>query len=300
MSGGGAAGLREALERHGFRPSRYRGQCFLVDENLADAIVRDAGLAPGESVLEVGCGPGGLTSRLAAGSRRVLAVEIEPALAAACAEALGRAPGVEILRTDVLAGKRRLAPEVEERLSGIRPYVLVSNLPYAVAGPVLVELASARVPPERMVAMVQEEVALRVAAPPGSRAYGPLSASLGIGWSAEVLRRVPPEVFWPRPRVRSAVVRLLPLASRPDPAAYRLELVGVHLLFRWPRKTLRAVLRQAGAADPSGLLATLRLDPGLRVGELERADLRRLSHALAEEKPADPLYPGARPDRRSP
>ncbi len=277
----GLTALRERLERHGFRPSRFRGQSFLADGNLADAIVRDARLRSGENVLEVGCGPGALTSRLARPGRRVLAVEIEPSLADACEEAIGPGRGVEILRTDILAGKRRLAGAVEDRLPDLRPYVLVSNLPYAVAGPVLVELASAASPPERMIAMVQEEVALRIVARPGARSYGPLSAALGAGWSPEILRRVPPEVFWPRPSVRSAVVRLVPREPRPAPDEYRRLLGGIHLLFRWPRKALRAVLREAGAPDPPGLLASLSIDPGKRLGELGEEELRRLALALA-------------------
>ncbi|HKB14757.1 MAG TPA: rRNA adenine N-6-methyltransferase family protein, partial [Planctomycetota bacterium] len=121
----------------------------------------------------------------------------------------------------------------------------------------------------------------RIAARPGSRPYGPLSAALGAGWSAEVLRRVPPEVFWPRPSVTSAVVRLVPRETRPSPEVYGRLLGGIHLLFRWPRKGLRAVLRQAGVPDPSGLLAGLALDPGKRLGELEAEELRRLALALS-------------------
>ena len=300
MKTSGLAALRERLERHGFRPSRFRGQSFLADGNLADAIVRDARLRAGENVLEVGSGPGALTSRLARPGRRVLAVEIEPSLAEACEEAIGPGRGVEVLRTDVLAGKRRLAAAVEGRLPGLRPYVLVSNLPYAVAGPVLVELASAASPPERMIAMVQEEVALRIAARPGSPSYGPLSAALGAGWSAEILRRVPPEVFWPRPSVRSAVVRLVPGDARPSPEEYRRLLGGIHLLFRWPRKALRAVLREAGAPDPTGLLARLSLDPGKRLGELREEEIRRLALALAPADPAGESKSRARRSFRSP
>ncbi|MGH7150770.1 MAG: 16S rRNA (adenine(1518)-N(6)/adenine(1519)-N(6))-dimethyltransferase RsmA [Planctomycetota bacterium] len=294
----GLAALRERLERHGFRPSRFRGQSFLADGNLADAIVRDARLRPGENVLEVGCGPGALTSRLARPGRRVLAVEIEPSLAEACEEAIGPGRGVEILREDVLAGKRRLAGAVEDRLPDLRPYVLVSNLPYAVAGPVLVELASAASPPERMIVMVQEEVAHRIAARPGARPYGPLSAALAVGWSAKILRRVPPEVFWPRPSVRSAVLRLVPREARPAPDLYRRHLGGIHLLFRWPRKGLRAVLREAGVPDAPGLLASLSLDPGKRLGELEEGELRRLALAVAPaDRPGESRSREERPSR---
>ena len=278
----GASFVREALGRHGLRPSKFRGQCFLVDGNLAAAIVRDAALVSGENVLEVGPGTGCLTTRLAAPGRKVLAVEIEPALAAVCREVVGEAPGVEILVADALAGKRRLDPGLERRLPALSPFVLVSNLPYSIAGPLLVELARSAHPPSRMIAMVQEEVALRIVASPGSREYGPLSAALGIGWSSRILRRVPPEVFWPRPKVRSAVVRLTPLEAGVAPPVYAAYLEGLRLLFRFPRKTLRAVLRGLGCSDPPGVLSQAHVDPGARVGELAPVEIKRLADALRE------------------
>lgn len=291
----GAAFIREALERHGLRPSRFRGQRFLVDGNLAAAIVRDAALGPGENVLEVGAGTGCLTARLAEPGRKVLAVEIEPALASVCREAVAGASDVEILAADALAGKRRLNPALERRLSSLSPFVLVSNLPYSIAGPLLVELGRSANPPARMVAMVQEEIALRIVAPPGSREYGPLSAALGIGWSSRILRRVPPEVFWPRPKVRSAILRLVPLDSRPSPPAYAAYLDGIRLLFRFPRKTLRAVVRGLGSSDPPGVLSLAGVDAGARVGELAPADLRRLADSLREADLPRPRAGGEAP-----
>lgn len=253
-SGGRApwSALREELVAAGFRPSRRLGQNFLLDENLLRAIVRDAGVEPGMRVLEVGPGLGFLTRHLLAAGADVTAVEIDPRLAERTAAEFAAHPSFRLVRGDVLASKHALAPAVLAHVQAPEPWHLVANLPYAVSGPVLAIAAALPHPPRTMTALVQLELAERVVAAPATADWGPLSIKLQVAYRARIVRRVPPELFWPRPQVDSALLRLDLRADRlAEPERARLAAL-VDALFQRRRQRLARVLGEQSGGGPAG------------------------------------------------
>lgn len=276
------ATFREALEAAGFHPSRRLGQNFLLDDNMARAIAADAEIEPGRFVLEIGPGCGFLSVHLAAAGARLLAVEVDGRLAPIAAKFLAPFPDAEVLERDVLAGKNELDPDVAARLPEREPWTLASNLPYSISGPVLALVAALDHPPERAVCLVQKEVAERLAAEPGGRDWGPLTTSFRETFDVRLGRSVPPQLFWPRPKVDSAVfvARVRPgLASgarrRQRTAFYR------HLLGK-RRKSLRRVLGDhVGREVADAALAALEIAPDRRAETLDLDELRALHAAVA-------------------
>ncbi|MFI5402292.1 MAG: 16S rRNA (adenine(1518)-N(6)/adenine(1519)-N(6))-dimethyltransferase RsmA [Planctomycetota bacterium] len=253
-------GVQALLGAHGFRPARMRGQHFLVDRNLIEAIVRDAGVGPGDCVLEIGTGTGILTDALAARAGRVVTCDLDARLQE-IAKGLREWPAtVTFLLEDILAGKHALNPAVlgrwqSEGASGGLRLRIVSNLPYAVATPVLANLLWDGIPVHDALVLVQREAAERFVASPGTPAYGPMAIAVALLAKAEVVRRVPPQVFWPPPKVESALLRITPRAPA---RAVELRDRGLPSLlqdaFQQRRKTLgkrygEARLRAAGI-DP--------------------------------------------------
>ena len=264
--------FRAALEAEGFRPSKTRGQNFLLDTNCARAIAADAGVGEGDRVLEVGGGSGFLSVHLAELGVDLLVCEIEPRLLRVAQRFLAPSPGVRYLEADALAGKHKLAPAVEEALWDEGTWHLVSNLPYAIAGPLLVLLARRACSFASATVLVQREVALRLAARPGESAWGALTARLALGYRIRMGRDVGRQLFWPRPRVESAVCHL---ERRPLPGPSERELTQSELraydrlvdaLFQQRRKTVLAGLgtllgdreRAREALEAEGLEARLR------------------------------------------
>jgi 16S rRNA (adenine1518-N6/adenine1519-N6)-dimethyltransferase len=262
----GGSDVRALAQGLGLRPTKARGQNFVVDANTVRRIVRTAGVGPDDVVVEVGPGLGSLTLGLLPQVRRVVAIEIDPVLAAALPGTVsGRRPDLvdrlEVVRADALAVRA---------VPGPPPTALVANLPYNVSVPVLLHLL-ARLPSLRtLLVMVQAEVAERLAAPPGSKVYG--VPSVKAAWYAEVTRagQVGRAVFWPSPNVDSGLVRL---QRRPEPvnrAGREAVFAVVDAAFAQRRKTLRAAL--AGwAGSPDGAERALRragVDPRARGEQL--------------------------------
>lgn len=292
----GWAEIRRELEAVGFRPSTRRGQNFLTDANLARALVRDAGVGPGDRVLEVGPGCGFLTLPLAEAGVELLAVEIEPRLARVAARRVGERSNVRFLVTDVLASKHRLAPEVEQALSAPgSPWHVVANLPYSISGPLVATLLAREPPPASLSLVVQRELAERLAAKPGSAAWGGLSVRAQLRHRVTLGRRVPREMFRPRPKVESVAARLAGFEREGTGAAEVGALLGwIEPLFRWPRKTLRrglgTVLGDAGAAVDA--LQAAAIDPARRPGELSVPELLVLARHLPPAPLGAPDGPG--------
>jgi 16S rRNA (adenine1518-N6/adenine1519-N6)-dimethyltransferase len=223
--------LRNLFDERGIRPKNKLGQNFLIDLNLLDVLLREADLSPADLVLEVGSGTGSLTVRLAEQAGAVVSVELDPNFARLVEEAVEGRGNVSLLHADVLRNKNELNPTVLEAMrnsaerAGTTRMKLVSNLPYAVAVPVVSNLLLSNVPIERMVVTVQWEIAERLMAVPGTKDYGALAVLVQSLAEVTLVRKLPPAVFWPRPQVDSAIVCI-----RPD--AVRREHVGDALRFR--------------------------------------------------------------------
>ncbi len=265
------------LRRHGIRPVKRRGQNFLLDGNLARAIAADV-MALGDHVLELGAGGGALTGHLLDLGARVLCVEVDRRLCAVLAEEFGAQDRFSLQEDDLV---RLDWPQVIGA-AGPRP-VVAGNLPYVLTSKVLFAVADQRDQVAGAVFMVQKEVAERLAAAPGGRDYGVLAVVMGSLFEVEMLRTVPRSVFWPRPEVASAVVRLRPRGSWTD-AEYRPFLATVKTLFQQRRKQLGAGLRNLMGLDDAqvaALAAAAHFDPTARPEQLDPDGWRRLAAALA-------------------
>jgi len=280
--------IRELAGRLGVRPSKRLGQNFVVEPGTVRRIAALAALEPQDVVLEVGPGLGSLTlALLEAGADRVVGVEIDPALAAElprtiAARAPGRADRVAVVAADAL--------RIDSGDLPAAPSVLVANLPYNVAVPVLLHLLATLPSLRRGLVMVQAEVAERMCAPPGSRVYGTPSAKLAWFAAARPAGPVPRSVFWPVPNVDSRLVAF----TRRDPpatAASREEVFAVvDAAFRQRRKTLRAALSGWAGSAPEAerLLRAAGLDPGARGESLDIAEFARLAASRLSTPPAAP------------
>ena len=275
----GPADVRSLAAAANLRPTKQRGQNFVIDANTVRRIVRTADLSPDDVVVEVGPGLGSLTLGLLGAADRVVAVEVDETLAHALPETVARFAPERAARLEVVGAD---ALRVEQ-IPGPSPTALVANLPYNVAVPVLLHLFALLPTLRRSLVMVQSEVADRLAAPPGSRTYGVPSAK--AAWFADVRRagHVGRSVFWPMPNVDSALVSF---AHRPPPqtTASREQVFRVvDAVFAQRRKTMRSTL--AGlAGSPGAAEAALRaagVDPGLRGEAAGIEDFARVAEALA-------------------
>ena len=247
------------------------GQNFLADPNLLDAIVRDAGLEPGDVVLEVGAGEGVLTERLAAVAAHVHTVEIDRGLEAALAPLAAR-PNVELHWGDAM--------KLDLAALDPAPTAMVANLPYSVATPLILRTIEQLPSLERWTVMVQREIADRLRATPGGRIYGSPSVVAQLACEVELVRTVDPAVFKPRPRVESAILRLRRRGPAADPATHAL----VRAAFAHRRKSLPRSLEHArpGSLAPArAALAALGLPEDARAEALSPAQFAALSAKLA-------------------
>ncbi len=273
----GPADVRALAAGLGLRPTKQRGQNFVIDANTVRRIVRLADVGPEDVVLEVGPGLGSLTLGLLGVARHVTTIEVDPLLAGALPATVdARAPGASARLTSVEADALRVS-----RLPGPQPTALVANLPYNVAVPVLLHLLDLLPSVRHGLVMVQAEVADRLAAPPGSRTYG--IPSVKAAWHAEVVKAgsVGRTVFWPAPHVDSGLVAL----HRREPPATgssRQEVFAVvDAAFAQRRKALRSALRTLAPLDVvTAALEDAQIDPRTRGEQLGVEDFARLADCV--------------------
>ncbi len=268
------ASIQSLLTRHGLRPSRALGQNFLADPNTARKIVRLAEINAGDRVVEVGPGLGSLTLALCAAGAAVTAVEIDQYLRPVLAE-ITAGHDVSIVAGDALTidwGS----------LLGARPWTMVANLPYNIATPMLMRAVETAPMIESYLVMIQREVGERLAAGPGSKAYGAVSVRLSYWCTAKLVAVVPASVFVPRPNVESALVRITrrpTVAVEVDDRARLFALI--HAGFATRRKSLRQSLRSVLGARTDAVLAAAGI-PGLtRAEELDIEGFGALARADA-------------------
>ena len=245
--------LSQRLTDAGLKPVSRFGQNFLIDLNLVDLIARSAEIKPKDLILEIGTGVGSLTSRLSDKAGAVLTVEIDRNLHRLAGEELEGRPNVKMILGDALRNKNALRDDILElvehamsRLGDEARFMMVANLPYNVATPIISNLMRLDRAPDRIVATIQKELADRMVAEPATKDYGALSVWLQTVCDVQVVRTLPPTVFWPRPKVHSSIVRLDLVRDRRD-AIPDLEYfhATTRALFFHRRKFLRSVIISA-------------------------------------------------------
>jgi len=275
--------IQQLLADAGIRPNKRLGQHFLIDLNLMRLLVESADIGSTDLVLEVGCGTGSLTEALAERACKVVAVEIDRILAEIAARQLGSYRNVEVINRDILANKNRIDPYVTQVLERARQQcggqlLLVANLPYNAASSLMMNLVEGPVIADAMFVTVQKEVAKRMTASPGGSEYGSLGILLGATGDTEMVRALPASVFWPQPRVESAMVSFVrdhDKAMQIEDISFLSDVIGLFIGHR--RKTLKACVRFA-----SGRLARVKnwqdvfdrcsIDPTCRPQQLSPTD----------------------------
>ena len=256
-----ASYLMRRFREIGIEPQTRYGQNFLIDLNLIDVLVQAARIQPTDIVLEVGTGTGSLTAILASQAAAVITVEIDQHLYALASETLIDLPNVTMVHFDALKNKNRLHPELLSTLDDVRArhpgsdLKLVANLPYNIATPLMSNLLNLPVPPASMTVTIQRELAERITAAPRTKDYSALSVWVQSQCDVEICRIMAPTVFWPRPKVESAILNVRLNAEKrariPDRAYFQ---SFVRAMFFHRRKFLRSELlscykgRQIGRA----------------------------------------------------
>ncbi|MCJ1908459.1 16S rRNA (adenine(1518)-N(6)/adenine(1519)-N(6))-dimethyltransferase RsmA [Planococcus ruber] len=203
---------QEIMAKYGLKVKKSLGQNFLIDPNILRKIVGQANLTKESAAIEIGPGIGALTEHLARDAGKVLAFEIDQRLLPVLEDTLSPYDNVAIVHSDVL--KADVLAEIEKELAGYEDIMVVANLPYYVTTPIIMKLLLEKLPIRGLVVMLQKEVAERITAKPGSKAYGSLSIAIQYYTEAEMALTVPKTVFMPQPNVDSAVIRMI---KRPEP-----------------------------------------------------------------------------------
>lgn len=284
--------LLQRFRDAGIRPDTRHGQNFLIDLNLVQVLVDAADLDRRDVVLEVGTGTGSLTALMAQRAAAVVSVEISAELHQLAQEELFSCENVTLMRGDALKNKNRLRPELVATVANVlaaapgRRFKLVANLPYNIATPVISNLLSTEIKPQLMAVTIQKELADRITARPSTKDYSALSVWIQSQCDAEVLRVLPPTVFWPRPKVHSAIIRIQP---QPDKLARIAQPEFFHMfvrrLFLHRRKFLRSGLVSAFKHELDkpvidAVLAQQSLGTQARAEELTVDQLLALSDAI--------------------
>ena len=275
--------IKSLLSQAGTEPRKRFGQNFMIDQNLVRIVAEAGRIGAGDFILEVGPGTGTLTEELLSRASKVLAVEIDRDLAGMLRTKFAGETRFELIEGDALSGKHGLNEQLNSALRAAAKRgecaKLVANLPYQIASPLIIELLIAGV--GLLAFTVQKEVAERLRATEKDDAYGPLSIMAQMLAKVELLRTLPPQAFWPAPKIDSALVRMTRSDQLGDTA--REFSTFVHQIFSFRRKTLRKAFVEAGF-DPD-VLTRLSIDPQLRAETLAPRQFHQVFVALGT-KPA--------------
>lgn len=280
----------EIIKKYGFGFQKRFGQNFLIDGNVVEKIVREAGITRDDFVLEIGPGIGTMTQILCENAREVAAVEIDKNLIPILAETLAPYDNVSVINEDILkVDVRKLA----EEKNGGRPIKVVANLPYYITTPIIMGLFESHVPLESITIMVQKEVAQRMQVGPGTKDYGALSLAVQFYADAQIVLKVPASCFMPRPNVDSAVIKLVrhedaPVKVKDEQFMFRV----IRAAFNQRRKTLANSLANSSELNGSGhactredvttALEAMGLPAGIRGEALTLAQFGELADRLIE------------------
>jgi 16S rRNA (adenine1518-N6/adenine1519-N6)-dimethyltransferase len=289
--------LLERFREMGIRPATRHGQNFLIDLNLVQLIIDSAELTSDDVVLEVGTGTGSLTALMAAQAAAVVTVEIDAHLYELASEQLIDLPNVAMLQLDALRNKNnlddRVMDAIGEHLAAApgRRLKLVANLPYNIATPIISNLLLARHVPHSMIVTIQKELAERITAQPSTKDYSALSVWIQSQATAEIVRALPPSVFWPAPKVSSAILRIV---VDPVRRAQIGDLQYFHqitkALFLHRRKFLRANVLAAmknhlDKEQVDALLEEMTFTPDTRTEQLDVPTLIKLADKIRAAAP---------------
>jgi 16S rRNA (adenine1518-N6/adenine1519-N6)-dimethyltransferase len=291
--------IARRFESHGMEPKTKYGQNFLIDLNLLDLLHTTAKLEPRDVVLEIGTGMGSLTTRMAPHAGAVVTIEIDSQLQVLANEELRTHPNVTLMTCDALRNKNHLRREIlaaiQERLTAIPEsrFKLVANLPYNVATPIISNLLSEEPLVERMVVTIQRELAERIVAAPSTKDYSALSIWMQSQCDCRIVRLMPPSVFWPRPKVDSAILEIVVNEEKrrrlPDRESFHQSL---RALFFPRRKFIRSQLAIAfkdrlTKEQVDDLLAKHSIDANVRAEQLSVEEIIELleSARAIENKP---------------
>lgn len=280
----------EIIKKYGFGFQKRFGQNFLIDGNVVEKIVREAGITKDDFVLEIGPGIGTMTQILCENAREVAAVEIDKNLIPILAETLAPYDNITVINEDILkVDVRKLA----EEKNGGRPIKVVANLPYYITTPIIMGLFESHVPLESITIMVQKEVAQRMQVGPGTKDYGALSLAVQFYADAQIVLKVPASCFMPRPNVDSAVIKLVrhedaPVKVKDEQFMFRV----IRAAFNQRRKTLANSLANSSELNGSGhactredvttALEAMGLPAGIRGEALTLAQFGELADRLIE------------------
>jgi len=271
--------IRNELREYGFFPKKRLGQHFLVDRNILNKVVRTAGVGEEDVVIEVGPGPGEMTLALARLVKHVIAVEIDPKLVEFLKKRLADCPNVEVVRSDILKVDFKRLYKKEGH-----PIKVVANLPYQISTPLLFRFIEAKEAFSTLTLMLQREVAERMAAPSGGKAYGPLSIFVQLFLDVSIRFFIKPSAFFPPPKIESAVVHMVwkekPRIEEKDEEWFKKV---VKACFGYRRKTLLNALKHSELPldESTGpKMENAGIDPQRRPETLTIEEFIRLADAL--------------------
>lgn len=279
---------QEILKKYGFSFKKSLGQNFLIDSNILRNIVSHADLTKDSAAIEIGPGIGALTEHLARTAGKVVAYEIDQRLLPVLADTLSPYDNVEIIHGDILEAD--VQQIFKEQLQNYKDVMVVANLPYYVTTPILLKLLMDRLPVRGMVVMMQKEVADRITASPGTKAYGSLSIAIQYYMEAEIAMMVPKAVFMPQPNVDSAVIKLTRREAPP------VQVIDEEFLFKVSRGSFvqrrKTIINNLQSSLPNGkakkeliiqALEKVGVDPTRRGETLSIVEFGKLSNELYEE-----------------